>query len=684
MNSNKIYTINTYQQKIRTTYFTIMQMPYFKKIIEDNPEQTELDIEIDADKFFKILDAIRFPSKALSEDIYQLACNLGLMEYSENVKLNNMIEIDVGGEIISVGRDILMQITYFKSLLSEKWNNKKIFLDMNPIAFKYILNFVTNNEIIPPEFEEEVNFLGIQREQNILCSKKPDFDENLNNRMMINKKLVGSINDIEKHYVGNPQVTHHRSVHFRCTNFINSHFEHMVDKNILFGDCFSVNVPPQILLPCYFLFELHLDIKISNEIASLYNIKWIDFLEAIIFERVYIYYGNKFIKAITSEYILVDNIINNISYNHDKMNEIIIPFIFYTYELDEVTLNANCQKDALRLYIKLRPFHKLIQLMDRNNNILEINDTNLDYLKFITPEIKKIKFHVKYHAPEHCEELRLLSVSLQSYLITQKTYVKPITKTKCIIHIKDPPALMTIHLYIRNKGELFPIDNTSINYIECWVNNLLRFRLSRSVIIKLYETEKQLLRRENQLVYSFEHNPKHIHSRANRFSQYNHIISYDFGMHRKRSVVVTGGERYIVVHFDESIDMTDKELVLVCVGENILEIKSETDKTQYKIQYDFNEINESIQSNEQAPSLDKLEIEINESMQPNEPTLGLDKLVNFDNDQINESIQFNEPSELDESDNEDYEPKRLEEFNFSNGIHTIAPVNALRTFNLLF
>ena len=180
----KQYIIYANKELVRTSKETLEKIPHFKNLLDKdkwriNSNTYEHDLEMDAKKFIKILDYVRFPTKPFPDDCYSEAVELGII-----VDLNNEInvKINVGGKIMFVKKKILLKCNYFKTLFNGTWDKYDIFLDMNPITFEHIINYLTiknymmpresaSNSVIPAEIEAEIKFLGLE-EYNLKKSNK--------------------------------------------------------------------------------------------------------------------------------------------------------------------------------------------------------------------------------------------------------------------------------------------------------------------------------------------------------------------------------------------------------------------------------------------------------------------------------------------------------------------------------
>ena len=78
---------------------------------------------------------------------------------------SNIITIDVGGKIFRTNKDILIENSgYFERLFSEDWDkegNNILFLDIDPIGFKYTLSIIRNQDFHVPDMYTYKNVLKV-------------------------------------------------------------------------------------------------------------------------------------------------------------------------------------------------------------------------------------------------------------------------------------------------------------------------------------------------------------------------------------------------------------------------------------------------------------------------------------------------------------------------------------------
>mmetsp|Transcript_25852 Transcript_25852/g.63317 ORF Transcript_25852/g.63317 Transcript_25852/m.63317 type:complete len:226 (+) Transcript_25852:171-848(+) len=93
---------------------------------------------------------------------------------SEDSNQESRVSMNVGGTMFTVNVDTVMQYpdTMLGSMLSERWSNenqaeKEIFLDRDPVRFRYILDFYRNGKIVIPhnitkaEMLAEIEFFAL-------------------------------------------------------------------------------------------------------------------------------------------------------------------------------------------------------------------------------------------------------------------------------------------------------------------------------------------------------------------------------------------------------------------------------------------------------------------------------------------------------------------------------------------
>ena len=78
---------------------------------------------------------------------------------------SKIITIDVGGKIFRTNKDILVENSlYFERLFSDHWNkdgNNVLFLDIDPIGFKYVLSIIRNQDFHVPDIYTYKNVIKV-------------------------------------------------------------------------------------------------------------------------------------------------------------------------------------------------------------------------------------------------------------------------------------------------------------------------------------------------------------------------------------------------------------------------------------------------------------------------------------------------------------------------------------------
>lgn len=128
-----MYTIKLSDKNIQSSKTTLNLIPYFKKIIMEDPNNKLFDVNIPYDIFMQILDHVSFNMDIDYEMFSDELLMLGLVD------AKNKIAINVRGKIFYCDESVLKKFRYFESLISDRWNHNKIFLDINPEAFQDII-----------------------------------------------------------------------------------------------------------------------------------------------------------------------------------------------------------------------------------------------------------------------------------------------------------------------------------------------------------------------------------------------------------------------------------------------------------------------------------------------------------------------------------------------------------------
>lgn len=192
----------------------------------------------------EIITAYRYNDlNMLSEEgLYELGIWNTTNIYDESN--SQIIELEVGGQIFKTTKGTLMKCTYYYMLFSS--NNDYVCepLDMNPEAFKHILNFARNKKykLDIGKYHHEIIFLGVNINEveftEIKENKVIGKNQEIKNETIVTSNFHNNIQDSytlepQIYLTGNPSVTFAKQVYNRHTEFgmVNS----CIDKQTING-----------------------------------------------------------------------------------------------------------------------------------------------------------------------------------------------------------------------------------------------------------------------------------------------------------------------------------------------------------------------------------------------------------------------------------------------------------------
>ena len=358
---------------------------------------------------------------------------------------------------------------------------------------------------------------------------------------------------------GNPQVTIHKEVYQRFTNFVPVFIPLKITSFSDISKEFDIIIPSNINFPSYFILNMHLnEIKLSYELNPICKLEWISFLDAHIFEYIKIYHGKTYIIKINGEAIFVDNVVCNKKYNLSNFDELIIPIIHYFYKRYKIMINGLTSDNELRLVIKFRDPLKLLRIINFDDTIHEcdLEKSILVNNKFSNQHnlINNIGMTVKAHILDQEEYLKFTRISYEYLLPIYDTYIDKIyTKDKnnqYIIKINKKMFLETIYVYTRGSN-LIP-DEIAIYEVELIVNGKSHIKFTQKL---------------SQLTNYVEiNNTNHMNE---NICAYHYFYCND--IHKPIIIDLTNYEEiYLCIKLDNTYDCINKELVVVFQGEKII------------------------------------------------------------------------------------------------------------------
>lgn len=481
------------------------------------------------------------------------------------------------GEKIPVKKSVLLKMQYFKSKI-ERWNNEtnEINLEMNPDIFREIIKYLEDSsQKLPVEYLPEIDYIGLVGED------KP-IKTNNENKIEIPNELLANNSRGDAFYTGDPQVTIHKNIYKRMTNFlpqytkIGTSYDHKTNEYI-------VKIPVNISYPSYFIFDINFkEIKLVPEYDAVYNLEWIDFLDAHIIDYVDVYHGETYITKINGEAIFIDNIIHRRCIKYNSLTNILVPFHHYFYPTNTVILNGLTEGNEINFIIKFRDLSQLLIMVDMNGNEHKISPNELKKILMADPNnyIKNISVTVKSHLLDKVE-IRCMCNNNHEWLVPiYHTYVHNIkeknNKNKYVIDITGNLFLQSIHLYVRGK-DLFPedmpiidvelyIDDKKISF-EPAITKITNYVEMTQQIKTLYDLTHSIMRStESTIKHSFDYLFENI------CSYYHYYIPTNRG----RSIILDLYEYKCVqikIKLKESYDYLNKDIVVVIKGEDIMQQK---------------------------------------------------------------------------------------------------------------
>jgi len=182
-----------FEDKIfKTTQKTLERVPYFKKHFSKTPHSTEINMfHQDSKPFEHLLKALRlFQYRIPSEFEYE--CKY---YYHVNYDNKKYIYLDVGGKIFVCDKQVLIERSnYFNVMIQGKWLHdtgtieKPMFIDKDPEAFRYVMNYIYKSHHIPTEYKQEIDFYQIN---NI---KTPiDVEKEVAKKLLLRQKRVKNL-----------------------------------------------------------------------------------------------------------------------------------------------------------------------------------------------------------------------------------------------------------------------------------------------------------------------------------------------------------------------------------------------------------------------------------------------------------------------------------------------------------
>ena len=510
----------------------LLKIQYFELLFNFNSNSNsneEIFLDMDIEAFDNIIQAVKNPSYKISEKYLYEANFLGLEDYesNDNLKLecsktnyglNNIDILDgryqqkllkehapdiyfTGNPQVTFHKIVYKRCTKYlqqiyiqnlKSIQNEVCNNKKISNNFDKINEKSNntdkLKLDSNIESSDSIKKELLYELKNNKNISIIKTDIIKFinDENITNDMIknLNKNLTDeNIDFISRNLTREDQLLY--DLMKDSKEVIKN------DNDVDFNKEFIFEVSKQVEFPAYYIFEIEVDYKINNLINCCYNVEWIDYLNAFIFDYVDSYHGEIFIHRIRGETIYLHNKIKNIRNHKEKGNILYIPFFNYGYENFNVFINFD--EMNIKFKIKFRELHKLFKII--NNKGLDVTNY-YDMKNIITGKIKTCNVHIVHNLLSLNETQRFRMVRHEYIMRIYDTYIKKLDSKEIKIYLRKNMSLDLFGFYIRNTNELKEEKLESTINFELWGDDTCFIKTNSKIAniitnIKKYSVENQ-------------------------------------------------------------------------------------------------------------------------------------------------------------------------------------------------
>lgn len=243
---------------------------------------------------------------------------------------------------------------------------------------------------------------------------------------------------------------------------------------------------------------------------------------------------------------------NDFSQQEPNKLKLVIPFYDYMLPSSVISYNFSGQ---IKFRIKLRPLNQLIQICENGKSLYSASEMKK---MIIGGNIENMSVHVKHHLLSDVERRQFFQIGHEVSIRVSGTdrlclSNNMLRKNNYKIKIPIPHKFMmdAISLQVREKFSVKPISNL-IDSFSIWTDDVCRIKLSAGVANCIYSLEN------HSLVKSI--NPQDI-------------LIYKFGLYSPTGPNVDLGNyenNYVEVVLNEKFDYNGKEIVLVCLGENIM------------------------------------------------------------------------------------------------------------------
>ncbi len=562
----------------QTTKQTLLKSPWFQKYFNEIKVTNVIKLDIDGKAVEILLDYLR-NARTIPKDY------LGtLFQYlPSSVQDLEFVTLNVGGEKFFLPKKFLsMHSDYFHCLFQQHWKpEKEYFIDQNPKIFKHIVTLLKTGNIkeFPTEYltdlldfyqidltnlksSADVNIQTIEKKDtksNDIC----DHDDQEQKNILQTTKNIVRYSALEMYFTGNPQITHFKTFHRRCTYFNKCYLQQNVilESNNVYTCILSKNMD--------FVRELYVTIIFETDPRIEKLCEFIPNVEALFFEDISVHFHHKSNekKSLYQSYSGESNYVRHLfpplheTKSAKTLQKLIIPL---GNLMDPNPVLFNRYLPDLLMYFKVNSMNKLVCadpfVLATINNSIKIKSM------YLTGEI---------NIPDE-EELKRYDAMGHEFLIKRyKSFNVPVdqkSETQEIIIGHEPVmSIQQIYIYIRKIGELDPIHNSNfLREFEIICDSVSYVKLDGDLLKKMTNQYYK-----DHLIYEYVYKFGLHKGQGNNCT---FIDSYDYPLLPVDNMghsITFNSHVYKKVSMQLKInqDITgDHEIVVVCEGENVLRI----------------------------------------------------------------------------------------------------------------